>query len=197
MSRAGRDVRGVLCATGDKEMPNISGAPEDACGVSIVRSGGDNGLDTDTLSQPACHGERKPGGGIPPPHPPGRPILTGCPSQNTYQGSGARYQGAWVGLQAGPTYGFTLRTATYGIQLWSWSKVAAPTPGDLSATFLCHKIPLTVNTLPLRSADGECRGNFVVWHRRGHRRGRRGHSLPTDTPSTRSPPSITWGEFLW
>ena len=44
--------------------------------------------------------------------PPWRPKLTGSLSRNVCCGSSARYTGAWVGLQSGPTSGFTLRTAT-------------------------------------------------------------------------------------
>ena len=101
-----------------------------------------------------------------------------------------------VGHQAGQTSGFTLRTATRVIQLWSWSKVAAPTPGYLSETCLFHRSPLTAGTWLPHSAGGEWRVSAAVWRRRRHERVREGQSLPTYPPSPMSPPSSNCGEFL-
>ena len=47
--RSGGGVRGSLCATGEGKRSNVSGAPVEAGGMPIVRSGSDSGLASDIL----------------------------------------------------------------------------------------------------------------------------------------------------
>ena len=44
ITRAGGDLGGGLCATGDREGSNVSGAPAEAGGIPRVRSGIHSGL---------------------------------------------------------------------------------------------------------------------------------------------------------
>ena len=53
MPRAGRDVRGNICATGGRKRLNVSGVPVDAGGVTRLRSGGDSRIAPDKISDPA------------------------------------------------------------------------------------------------------------------------------------------------
>ena len=84
ITSTGGDVGEGLCATGDKLGSNVLGLPAEAGGITRVRSVCHIGLVYDTSSEKEWRGEGILGGVTPHPTPPGRPILTGSPYQNTY-----------------------------------------------------------------------------------------------------------------
>ena len=64
--------------------------------------------------------------------------LIGSLSRSVYCGSDAQQRVTWVGLQIGPTSGFTLHNAMCRTQSGSWRRVTDPTPGVSSVTCSCH-----------------------------------------------------------
>ena len=88
MPRARWDVKGGICETDDGKGSNVLGAPEEwvelpECGVEVAAGS----LMTHRQNQ---HGVGRGDREGAPPHPPGRPRLTGYPSQKTCRGSDAR-----------------------------------------------------------------------------------------------------------
>ena len=90
MPRVRRDVRGNLCATGDRKGSEFLGAPAKAGGVPRVWSGSNSGSLMTRFHSHHGMGQGDRGGAPPRPTPPGSPRLTGSSSQNTYWGTGDR-----------------------------------------------------------------------------------------------------------
>ena len=92
----------------DRYGANLPGAAAVEGGLPRVWSGGCGGVTTDALPD----SERRRPGATPQPHPP--PVGPNLPGLIPYMY--APWRGAWEGIRIGPTYRFTLRTATRGTQ---------------------------------------------------------------------------------
>ena len=119
---------------------------------------------------------------------PWRPKLTGSLLWNVCCVSGAWLRVAWVGLQIGPTSGFTLRTNTRGTKSWSWSRVTNLTTGASSVTSLC-RTSYSMSGISRRPfSEGESRGSGVAWRMMRHGWGQSWQSQHMESPLPRSPP---------
>ena len=116
-------------------------------------------------------------GQLQPPHPHPHPLGSlrpiDFPSQRRSRSSGAQWWDARGGWPAGPTSGFTLRTAMCDMPLWSWRRATGPTLAVLSAICLCLRDHWTAGIPPLPSVDG-WGGGGVMLGIRGGRGGRVG-----------------------
>ena len=101
----------VIQVVDNRDRDNLPGESAAEDGMSKVRSEGRVVIATDAPSEPERHGLGGGAGGAPYP-PPRRPKYTGSLSLNVYGGSSDQRRGSWEGLRIGPTFGFTLCTAT-------------------------------------------------------------------------------------